>query len=96
MNVTHLGRGPTVAQKIALWWSNPQCTDARLHPRATHPVRSPRGMEQDPSHGLDEGDGLCEHCHDLKTYCGWALVEGTGKRPMVPPDDPRHPKNKPK
>jgi len=22
--------------------------------------------------------------------------EGTGKRPFVPPDDPRHPKNKPK
>ena len=45
---------------------------------------------------LDEGDGLCGHCHDLKTHFGWALVEGTGKRPLVPPDDPRHPKNKPK
>jgi hypothetical protein len=27
---------------------------------------------------------------------GWALVEGTGNRPMVRPGDPRHPKNKPK
>ena len=45
---------------------------------------------------LDEGDGLCGHCHDLKTRFGWALVAGTGKRPIVPPDDPRHPKNKPK
>ena len=34
--------------------------------------------------------------HDVKTHYGWALVEGTGKRPFVPPDDPRHPKNKPK
>jgi len=29
--------------------------------------------------------------HDKKTYDGWALVAGSGKRPMVPPDDPRHP-----
>jgi hypothetical protein len=95
-NVTHLGRGPTVAQKIALWWRTPQCTaldctrvqriqfDHREEWRTTHHTR------------LDEGDGLCGHCHDLKTRFGWALVEGDGKRPMVPPDDPRHPKNKPK
>jgi hypothetical protein len=95
-NVTHLGRGPTVAQKIALWWRTPQCTqsdctrvqriqfDHREEWRTTHHTR------------LDEGDGLCGHHHDLKTYSGWALVAGTGQRPMVPPDDPRHPKNKPK
>ena len=39
---------------------------------------------------------LCGHHHDLETLFGWALVVGEGKRPMVPPDDPRHPKNKPK
>jgi hypothetical protein len=95
-NVTHLGRGPTVAQKIAMWWRTPQCTsldcthvqriqfDHREEWRKTHHTR------------LDEGDGLCGHCHDLKTRFGWALVEGTGQRPMVPPDDPRHPKNRPK
>ena len=38
-------------------------------------------------------DGFCCHHHDLKTYDGWALMEGVGKRPIVPPDDPRHPKN---
>jgi hypothetical protein len=95
-NVTHLGRAPTVAQKIALWWRTPQCTsldrtrvqriqfDHREEWRKTHHTR------------LDEGDGLCGHCHDLKTHDGWALVEGEGKRPLVPPDDPRHPKNKPR
>jgi hypothetical protein len=96
LNVTHLGRGPTVAQKIAMWWRTPQCTeidctrvqriafDHREEWRKTHHTR--RGV----------GDGLCGHHHDLKTYFEWALVEGTGQRPMVPPDDPRHPKNKPK
>ncbi len=85
-----------MAQKIALWWRTPQCTsldctrvqriqfDHREEWRKTHHTR------------LDEGDGLCGHCHDLKTRFGWALVAGDGKRPIVPPDDPRHPKNKPK
>ena len=34
---------------------------------------------------------MCDHDHDLKTYKGWALVEGTGIRAFVPPGDPRHP-----
>ena len=36
-------------------------------------------------------DRLCRHHHGLKTHQGWALVPGRGKRPFVPPDDPRHP-----
>ena len=44
---------------------------------------------------LDELDPLCKHDHDLKTRDNWALVEGAGPRPMVPPHDPRHPKNRP-
>ncbi len=95
-NVTHLGRGPTVAQKIALWWRTPQCTslDCTRVQRIQFDHR--RDWAETHHTRLDEGDGLCGHCHDLKTYFGWALVTGTGKRPMVPPDHPRHPKNKPK
>jgi hypothetical protein len=44
---------------------------------------------------LDGLDPLCRHHHDLKTRHDWALVEGSRHRPMVPPDDPRHPRNKP-
>jgi len=40
-------------------------------------------------------DRLCVSCHDRKTRHGWALVDGHGKRPLVPPDDPRHPKHHP-
>ena len=35
---------------------------------------------------------LCHYHHRLKTTKGWALVEGTGKRDFVPPDDPGHPR----
>lgn len=93
-NVTHLGRGPSAAQRIALLWDSPICTvegcgrtrleaDHRIPWTETHHTR------------LDELDALCHHHHDLKTRLGWAVVEGTGKRPMVPPDDPRHPASRP-
>jgi len=36
-------------------------------------------------------DLLCDHHHDKKTYENWQLIAGTGRRPMVPPTDPRHP-----
>ena len=95
-NVTHLGRSASAAQQIALWWSAHECQrDActrteRLqndHREEWHKVHETR---------LDNLDPLCPHDHWLKTHEGWALMEGTGKRPFVPPDDPRHPKNKPK
>jgi len=89
-NITHLGRGPNAAQKIALLWTNHTCNvtgcnstrlqaDHRLDYQYTKHTR------------LDELDGYCKHHHDLKTYKGWALTIGTGKRPMVPPEDPEHP-----
>jgi hypothetical protein len=79
---------------VALLWQQPECTaegcsrtrtetDHRIEYRVTKHTR------------LDELDPACDHHHDLKTYEGWAFVEGTGKRPMVPPDDPRHPNNSP-
>jgi hypothetical protein len=95
LNVTHLGRSATVAQQVALWWQSPGCrvegcghtfrleNDHRNDWAFTHKTR------------LDGLDPLCRRHHDLKTRHGWALVEGTGPRPMVPPPDPRHPKNKP-
>ena len=91
-NVTHLGRGPTAAQRIALAWTSPGCTvegcartrveyDHRLDWKDTRHTR------------LDELDPLCAYHHDLRTRLRWALVPGHGKRPLVPPDDPRHPRH---
>jgi hypothetical protein len=96
LNVTHLGRAPTVAQKTALLWTSPECT--ALDCTRTQRLEFDHRTEWHKTHHtrIDDGDLLCDHDHDLKTYFGWALVEGTGKRAFVPPDDPRHPKNKPK
>ena len=97
VNVTHLGRGPNTAQKIALLWQQPACAREGCSRTAYLEYDHRDGAEyRETKHTrLDETDPLCRPDHDLKTYFGWALVEGTGKRPMVPPDDPRHPKNRP-
>ncbi len=95
LNVTHLGRGPNAAQKIALLWSSPMCTVAGCA-HAAREVDHREPYAKNPQTRLDNLDALCKYHHDLKTYDGWSLVEGTGKREMVPPDDPRHPKNRPK
>jgi hypothetical protein len=100
MNVTHLGRSVTVAQQVALWWQSPTCTDLHRTRTRTRTQRLENDHREDwvKTHHtrLDETDPLCDHHHDLKTYENWALIEGTGPRPMVPPDDPRHPKNRPR
>ena len=94
ISVTHLGRSPTAYQLTALEWMQPACTaegcactgrlenDHRQDWADTH---------ETPTDGLDP---LCHHHHMLKTRYGWALVEGKGKRRMVPPEHPDHPKNR--
>ena len=94
LHVTHLGRGPTAAQTVALLWQNALCIVEgcdRTHREVDHR----EDWVKTKHTRLDELELPCDKHHDLKTYHGWALVEGTGKRPMVPPDDPRHPNNKP-
>lgn len=91
--VGHLGRRATAYQLTALQWRNPGCTVEGCNATA----------HLDVDHRIDWADTrftllalldhLCKHHHHRKTYDGWALVEGAGKRPMVPPDDPRHPAN---
>jgi hypothetical protein len=94
-NVTHLGRGPSAAQRIALLWTSPACTNVRCsHSLAIqHDHRRPWAEVHETV--LDNLDRLCPACHRRKTHEGWALVEGRGRRRFVPPDDPRHPGNGP-
>ncbi|MET0711929.1 MAG: HNH endonuclease signature motif containing protein, partial [Jiangellaceae bacterium] len=90
LNVTHLGRGPTAAQRAALLWMNPTCSVDGCHrTRVEWDHREPWAQTRHTR--LDELDPLCSFHHDLKTRLGWALALGKGKRAFVPPDDPRHP-----
>ena len=91
-NVFHLGRKPVAVQETALEWRSPDCTTEGCN----------RTVRLETDHRNDWADTKvtllrwlerhCGRCHDKKTRLGWALVEGTGKRPLVPPDDPRHPR----
>ena len=95
VNVAHLGRRATAYQHTGLDWLSPGCGRAGCN--------RTDGLEID--HRIDWArskitllrflDRLCDHDHDLKTYQGWSLVDGVGKRPMVPPDHPQHPANAP-
>jgi Domain of unknown function (DUF222) len=90
LNVTHLGRGPTAAQRAALLWINPTCS-VQGCPRSRIEIDHQKPWAQTHHTRLDELDGLCQFHHDLKTRLGYALVPGRGKRAFVAPDDPKHP-----
>ena len=94
VNVTHLGRGVTAAQRIALLWSAPKCSNLACSSMFVQLDHRDRWADVKRTE-LDNIDPLCPHDHRLKTYNGWALVAGKGRRAFVAPDDPRHPRNKP-
>jgi hypothetical protein len=92
-NVTSLGRGPSAAQKVALLWEQPTCAVEHCGRRARLEADHVYGAEfaKTKHTRVDELDRLCEQHHDKETRHNWALVPGTGVRPMVPPSDARHP-----
>jgi hypothetical protein len=90
VGVAHLGRRPRAVQDSALEWLDPICArEGCSQPWVQRDHREDWAKTKVTL--VDLMDRLCPHDHDLKTRFGWALVEGRGKRPMVPPDDPRHP-----
>jgi hypothetical protein len=94
VGVVHMRRRPNAYQKSALDWLFPTCAAKGCGTRACFLQTDHR---QDWAHThitvLELLDRLCRYHHSLKTTKGWALVEGTGKRDFVPPDDPRHPRH---
>ncbi|MFN8051126.1 MAG: HNH endonuclease [Acidimicrobiales bacterium] len=94
-NVVHLGRGPSAAQTIAKLWERKACIvegcDRTVNIEYDH--RIPWATVKTTE--IENLDGACRHCHALKTHEGYALVAGTGRRPLVPPHDPRHPDHRP-
>jgi hypothetical protein len=89
-NVTYLGRGPNAAQLVALQWAQPMCSNRAC---TGHWLQTDHRDDYagDRITELPNLDRLCPHCHRLKTYKGWMLVAGVGRRDFVPPGHPNHP-----
>ncbi|HET9060712.1 MAG TPA: hypothetical protein VFN61_12390 [Acidimicrobiales bacterium] len=92
VSIVHLGRRPNAYQASALDWLFPTCAAQGCPTRAEH-LQSDHREDWSRTHVtvLHLLDRLCRFHHDLKTYEGWRLVPGKGKRPFVPPSDNRHP-----
>ncbi len=89
--VVHAGRKLTAAQRTAMEWRDPQCIvlgcDRRLRLEIDH--RQDYAITQHTM--LDELEWHCEPHHDLKSYEGWQLEPGTGKRRLLAPDHSDYP-----
>ena len=77
-------------QRTALQWLYPICAVEGCSALARE-IDHRHDLVKTLTTRFEDSDPYCKHHHDLKTYEGWGLVEGTGKRAFVPPDDPRHP-----
>ena len=96
MNVTHLGRSVTVAQQVALWWQSPQCT--RLGCTRTRRLENdhrPKTGSKPNTPGSTRPTRSATTTTTSRPTTAGHSSKATGPRPMVPPDDPRHPKNRP-
>ena len=92
VGVAHLGRRANAHQRSALDWLYPSCAVQGCGVRSRY-CQTDHRQDWATSHVtvLELLDRLCKYHHDLKTYKGWALVAGRGKRAFVAPEDPRHP-----
>jgi hypothetical protein len=92
----HMGRHFNAHQQTALEFAYPTCAreGCWATARLENDHRDPFALTHLTT--TDSADRLCSREHDLKTNHGWSLVDGSGKRPFVPPWDPRHPKNVPR
>ena len=84
-NVTHLGRRASARQQVVLDLLNIGCSrrgcNATTHLQVDHRVDWAKIKVTE----LANLDWLCPHDHRLKTYDGWQLEPGTGKRALLPP-----------
>jgi hypothetical protein len=92
--VVHLGRSHTAYQRTALQWLYPICAVEGCSELARE-IDHRHDWAKTHKTLFDDADPYCHHHHHLKTYEGWGLVEGSGKRAFVSPDDPRHPQERP-
>ncbi|MBO0747184.1 MAG: DUF222 domain-containing protein [Acidimicrobiaceae bacterium] len=92
VGVYHHGRHPNAHQRSALDFIYPTCAAEGCSSRAGLQYDHREDFVKTRITAFDLLDRLCVHHHRKKTNEGWALIEGKGKRPFVPPTDPRHPR----
>ncbi|HTW08298.1 MAG TPA: DUF222 domain-containing protein [Acidimicrobiales bacterium] len=92
VGVYHHGRHPNAHQRSALDFLYPACAVEGCPARAGLQYDHRQDFSRTKVTAFDLLDRLCAHHHRKKTNQGWALVDGRGKRPFVPPHDPRHPR----
>ena len=92
--VAHPGRRATSHVATALDFVFPRCAAQGCGVRAAY-LQTDHRLDWSKSRVtmFDLLDRLCPRHHAMKTNQGWALAQGTGKRPFVAPGDPRHPAN---
>ena len=91
--ITHAGRAPSAAQRVALAWADTTCKVPGCHnQRVEIDHRTPWAADRVTE--LDNLDPLCGHHHDLKTHHGWAFA-ATDSNLFVGPDEPGHPRQHP-
>jgi hypothetical protein len=91
IGVYHHRRRPSAHQKSALDFLYPTCAAAGCNTRTSLQYDHRQDWAKTKFTVYDLLDRLCTHHHNLKTRNNWNLVNGTGKRPFVPPDHPDHP-----
>jgi hypothetical protein len=94
VGVAHVGRRPNAYQQSALRWLYPCCAAAGCADQISLEIDHREEWSKIHYTAFDLLDRLCRFHHRLKTTEGWALVEGSGKRAFVPPEDPRHPRQR--
>jgi hypothetical protein len=92
--VYHHGRHPNAHQRSALDFLYPTCAAKGCPARAGLQYDHRQDWATTKITAFDLLDRLCPHHHAQKTRHNWALVDGRGKRPFVPPEDPRHPRHR--
>ena len=91
IDVVNPARKPTEAQRIAKLWTDPKCCVAGCNRTVDLEYEHREDYARTQHTVLVESEHMCTFHHQLKTLENWQLVEGTGRRAFVDPDDPRHP-----
>jgi len=91
VTVAHHGRGLNAHQRTALEAGDLRCTNASCNRTVAMEVDHRVPWAVDPITELHNQDLVCSGCHRLKTHHGHAFESGTGRRRLLPPDDPDHP-----